>query len=78
MISVCARSWLLAHSCLKDMLPDPVSNCTRPDSNLFFFFFCFVFYEEPKGLGWKSLAVRAMHMSIKGVYLRKMSVFEVD
>lgn len=39
-------SWLLAHSCLKDMLPDLLSNGTRPDLNLFF---CFVFYAEQKG-----------------------------
>lgn len=81
MISECARSWLPAHSCLKDMLPDLVSNCTRPDSNLFFFEnLYFVFYAEPKRLEWKISggAVCALHMSITGVYLQKLSVFVDD
>lgn len=74
MISVCTWSWLPVHSCLKDMLPDLVSNCTHPDSNLFF---CFVLYAEPKGwdgnLWWCSVCP-VLYMSITGVYLRKMSM----
>lgn len=45
-----------------------------------FFFSVLFFYEEPKGwdgnLWWCSVC--ALHMSITGVYLQKMSLFEAD
>lgn len=63
--SVCARSWLQANSCLKDMLPDWV--CTRPGLNL----------NPAKRLGWKSLVVHCVPlcMSTMCVDAWKMSVF---
>lgn len=66
--SVCARSWLQANSCLKDMLADRV--CTRPGLNL----------NPAKRLGWKSLVVHcvALCMSTVCVDAWKMSVFVED
>lgn len=66
--SVCARSWLQANSCLKDMLLDQV--CTRPGLNP----------NPAKRLGWKSLVVHcvALWTSTVCVDAWKMTFFVED